>query len=88
MEKDVLVTIKGLQTLENIDNPEEVELVAKGDYYYRNGHHYIFFEEMTEGFRIRPIPRYLSRSLPSEPFWPDRPEVPLPLHGYGLYEDG
>ena len=50
MEKDVLVTIKGLQTLENIDNPEEVELVAKGDYYYRNGHHYIFFEEMTEGF--------------------------------------
>ena len=45
MEKDVLVTIKGLQTLENIDNPEEVELVAKGDYYYRNGH-----QEMTEGF--------------------------------------
>ena len=50
MEKDVLVTIKGLQTLENIENPEEVELVAKGDYYYRNGHHYILFDEMTEGF--------------------------------------
>ena len=39
MEKDVLVTIRGLQTLEKIENPEEVELVAKGDYYYRNGHH-------------------------------------------------
>ena len=33
MEKDVLVTIRGLQTLENIENSEEVELVAKGDYY-------------------------------------------------------
>ena len=50
MEKDVLVTIRGLQTLENIENPEEVELVAKGDYYYRNGHHYILFDEVTEGF--------------------------------------
>lgn len=50
MEKDVLVTIKGLQTLDNIDEPEVAELVAKGDYYYKNGHHYILFDEMMEGF--------------------------------------
>ena len=41
MNKDVLVTIKGLQNLENTGDPEEVELVAKGDYYFKNGHHYI-----------------------------------------------
>ena len=35
MNKDVLVTIKGLQNLENTGDPEEVELVAKGDYYFK-----------------------------------------------------
>ena len=50
MTKDVLVTIKGLQSLEETSDAEEVELVAKGDYYFKNGHHYIFFEERIEGF--------------------------------------
>lgn len=50
MTKDVLVTIRGLQNLEEAGRPEEVELVAKGDYYYKNGHHYIFFDEIIEGF--------------------------------------
>lgn len=50
MTKDVLITIKGLQSLGEASETEEVELVAKGDYYFKNGHHYIFFEERTEGF--------------------------------------
>lgn len=50
MTKDVLVTIKGIQSVEETQNPEEVEVVAKGDYYYKNGHHFIFFDEVTEGF--------------------------------------
>ena len=53
MTKDVLVTIKGLQSLEETSDAEEVELVAKGDYYFKNGHHYIFFEERIEGFTRR-----------------------------------
>ena len=31
-------------------SPEEVEMVAKGEYYYKNGHHYIFYNETIEGF--------------------------------------
>ena len=44
MTKDVLITIKGLQSLGEAADTEEVELVAKGDYYFKNGHHYIFFD--------------------------------------------
>lgn len=51
MTKDVLVTIKGLQSLEETSDAEEVELVAKGDYYFKNGHHYIFFEERIEALQ-------------------------------------
>lgn len=50
MKKDVLVTVKGMQAIESADGPEEVEMVAKGDYYFRNGHHFICYEEMLEGF--------------------------------------
>ena len=50
MYKHVDVCIQGLQNLENTGDPEEVELVAKGDYYFKNGHHYILFDEVTEGF--------------------------------------
>ena len=48
MTKDVLVTIKGVQSLEDIEEQEDVEVVAKGDYYYRNGHHFIMFDEMSD----------------------------------------
>lgn len=51
MTKDVLVTIKGLQSLEEEGSPEEVEMVAKGDYYFKNGSHFIFFDEVMEGFQ-------------------------------------
>lgn len=50
MTKDVLVSIKGLQNLEEGLEPEEVEVVAKGDYYFKNGHHFIYFDEVLEGF--------------------------------------
>lgn len=50
MKKDVLVTVRGMQALESAEGPEEVEMVAKGDYYFRNGHHFICYEEMLEGF--------------------------------------
>lgn len=50
MTKDVLVTIKGLQNAEQTGDAEEIEVVAKGDYYYKNGSHFILFEEVEEGF--------------------------------------
>ena len=43
MTKDVLVTIKGLQSLEETSDAEEVELVAKGDYYFKKRPSLYFF---------------------------------------------
>lgn len=49
MTKDVLITISGLQSPET---GEEVplELITPGSYYYRNGKHYLLFDEIQEGF--------------------------------------
>lgn len=49
MTKDVLISIKGLQNLGESQDPEEVEVVAKGEYYLKNGHHFIYFDEVMEG---------------------------------------
>ena len=54
MTKDVFVRIVGLQTA--VDDTEEsgnepIEVVHTGTYYFKNGKHYIFFEEATEGIK-------------------------------------
>ncbi len=48
MEKEVLVSISGLQFTE--DNKEALEMITVGDYYKRNGKHYLLFDEAMEGF--------------------------------------
>lgn len=53
MTKDVLLKISGLQfTADNDDSgePEPVEIIAPGQYYYKNGKHYIMYDEFMEGF--------------------------------------
>lgn len=52
MTKEVLVSISGLQmavnTMESIgDDP--IEIISAGTYYFKDGKHYIFMEEMAEG---------------------------------------
>jgi len=47
MKKDVLVSISGLQY--EIDKDEAVEVISVGEYYNRNGKHYILYEELLEG---------------------------------------
>lgn len=46
MTKDVLVTVKGLQIGE--DHDDSMEIVCNGTYYFRNGKHYIKYEEIME----------------------------------------
>lgn len=46
MKKDVLVSISGLQY--EIDKDEAVEVISVGEYYFRNGKHYIIYEEILE----------------------------------------
>ena len=49
MTKDVIVSISGLQMAESMDG-EPIEVITHGDYYKRNGKHYILYEEVQEGF--------------------------------------
>jgi uncharacterized beta-barrel protein YwiB (DUF1934 family) len=48
MTKDVLIAIKGLQ-FEEAEDAEEIEVIQRGQYYQRNGSHYLMYEEPIEG---------------------------------------
>lgn len=52
MTKEIFIRIVGLQTpigdVEDSDN-EPIEALHTGTYYYKNGKHYVFYEEATEG---------------------------------------
>lgn len=50
MTKEVMVTISGLQMAG--EDEDAIELVHIGEYYYRNGVHYILFDELLEGISI------------------------------------
>ena len=50
MTKDVLISVKGLQLLGDNDQAEPIEVVTTGEYYFRNGHHYVRYDEIQEGF--------------------------------------
>ena len=49
MTKDVLLTISGLQFAAE-QEADQVEIITAGDYYKRNGKHYIIYDEVMEGF--------------------------------------
>ncbi|MBB5263196.1 uncharacterized beta-barrel protein YwiB (DUF1934 family) [Catenibacillus scindens] len=46
MTKDVIVSISGLQM--DADQAMPLEVITVGSYYYKNGKHYILFDEMSE----------------------------------------
>ena len=48
MTKDVLITISGIQMMDEEDS--DVEMIVRGDYYQKNGKHYILYDEVMEGF--------------------------------------
>lgn len=48
MTKDVLLTIKGLQ-LSQEEEADTIEMIAPGEYYYRNDKHYVLYDEVMEG---------------------------------------
>ncbi|MCD8097558.1 MAG: DUF1934 domain-containing protein [Lachnospiraceae bacterium] len=47
MKKEVTVTISGLHIAE--DGQQKLETVHDGEYYEKNGVHYLFFDEQQEG---------------------------------------
>lgn len=50
MTKQVLITISGLQLMDG-ETGRPVEVVTAGEYYQKNGKHYLFYEEAVEGSR-------------------------------------
>ena len=49
MTKEVEVTISGSQKYATHED-NDLKTIAKGEYYYRNGWHYVLYEERAEGF--------------------------------------
>ena len=50
MTKEVIITIRGLQFIQSEEDMEPVEVVTPGEYYKKNGQHYLLFVEAVEGF--------------------------------------
>lgn len=51
MTKDVLLSISGLQfAAQDEEDATPVEVITAGDYYKKNGKHYILYDEVTEGY--------------------------------------
>lgn len=57
MTKDVLVSIQGLQfadsEIRNATSDEDLDLIetiCPGEYYYRNGAHFVLYDELMEGY--------------------------------------
>ena len=47
MTRDVLIRIRGLQAMN--DETNDVEIITTGDYFFKNGKHYVIYDEMMEG---------------------------------------
>ena len=47
MTRDVLISISGMQIAEEDNNA--VEMITAGDYFLKNGNHYILYDEIQEG---------------------------------------
>ena len=48
MEKEVLIHVRGLQMLDEDGRQEPIEIVVPGQYYFRNGSHYLRYEEIMD----------------------------------------
>lgn len=48
MEKDVMIRINGMQFTDVAGAQEPVEVIAPGKYYYKNGNHYLIFEDLDD----------------------------------------
>ena len=64
MEKDVMLSIKGLQFEGNLDS-DKIETITFGEYYKKDDSHYIIFDEPMEGAKesIKTIIKLKGREL-------------------------
>lgn len=62
MDKNVLIHIRGLQMMESTDEQEPIELVVPGQYYFKNGSHYLRYEELMDETSAEPTVNYIKIS--------------------------
>ena len=48
MQKEVLIHVRGLQMMDAQGDQEPIEIVVPGQYYFRNGSHYLRYEEILD----------------------------------------
>ena len=48
MQKEVLIHVRGLQMMDAQGDQEPIEIVVPGQYYFRNGSHYLRYEELLD----------------------------------------
>ncbi len=48
MEKEVIIYINGLQFAETEEGSEPIEVITTGEYYFKNGSHYLLYEDTVE----------------------------------------
>ena len=53
MTKDVIISLTGFQYLQGEYGAMPLEVVSRGEYYLKNGKHYVLYEELNEGFSER-----------------------------------
>ncbi len=53
MTREVWVTLSGLQSGQDGEKDGRIETAARGNYYQKNGKHYVIFEETVEGLAER-----------------------------------
>lgn len=52
MTRDVLLTISGLHSIDELEGEDEnepIEVITPASYYWKNGKHYLLFDEVMEG---------------------------------------
>ena len=64
MTKEVLISVQGLQIVDNEveeaasdEELDRIETICPGEYYYRNDAHFLLYEEIVEGFP-EPVKKY------------------------------
>lgn len=64
MTKDVMISVRGLQVMGE-DGEDSVETVQQGEYYQKNGTHFLIYDEYLEGFRepVKNVLRYKPNEL-------------------------
>ena len=48
MQKEVLIHVRGLQMMDAQGDQEPIEIIVPGQYYFRNGSHYLRYEELLD----------------------------------------